>query len=279
MQDMEVSYSRPDWNEVAKSVEHITDPVQLDQFWTEQCNDWLLDLKEQLGSDYQIINSNNFQVVTSQSDRYNTLLINSLERTLKRILQALPGIASDQGFGPHVALVIENQEQYYDYIAAYHPDEGEFGLSSGIFIDEGYGHFVFPVQEITYAEPIAVHELTHALLAHLPIPLWLNEGLAVSMEEFLADQIPPMLDHKQMALHASYWNEDRIAAFWKGDSFSYSDDGQDLSYELAYILVKKLTGNMKQFAEFVNIANGEDGGFAAANKVWGISLNSLLFSS
>ena len=276
---MEVSYSRPDWNEVAKSVEHITDPVQLDQFWTEQCNGWLLDLKEQLGFGYQIIKSDNFQVVTSQSDRYNTLLINSLERTLKRILQALPGIASDQGFGSHVALVIENQEKYYDYIAAYHPDEGEFGLSSGIFIDEGYGHFVFPVQEITYAEPIAVHELTHALLAHLPIPLWLNEGLAVSMEEFLADQIPPMLDHKQMALHASYWNEDRIAAFWKGDSFSYSDEGQDLSYELAYILVKKLTGNMKQFAEFVNIANGEDGGFAAANKVWGISLNSLLFSS
>jgi hypothetical protein len=28
-----------------------------------------------------------------------------------------------------------------------------------------------------------VHELTHNLLCHLPIPLWLNEGLAVLIEQ------------------------------------------------------------------------------------------------
>jgi len=69
----------------------------------------------------------------------------------------------------------------------FYPEEGEFDLSSGMYINEGYGHFVFPAQDINFAEPIAVHELTHVCVVHLPIPLWLNEGMAVLMEDVLAD--------------------------------------------------------------------------------------------
>ena len=31
-----------------------------------------------------------------------------------------------------------------------------------------------------------MHEMTHGSVAHLPLPLWLNEGLAVNTERRLA---------------------------------------------------------------------------------------------
>lgn len=142
----------------------------------------------------------------------------------------------------------------------------------------GYGHFVFQHDNLDRAEPIAAHEMTHALLTHLPIPLWLNEGMAVNMEAMICGHLPPRLNRSMLDLHNEFWGESQIQEFWRGDSFSRPDDGQQLSYQLAQVLVSNLSKDYQAFEAFANQADFKDGGEAALNRVYGISLGELVDS-
>jgi hypothetical protein len=245
--------------------------------WSKECDKWLEAIASEFGKGYRVQESPSFSIMSNESDRYIHVFSGFLERALKRILSSLDGIASDEGFGKHVALIFQDIDQYYDYVCMFFPDEGEFGLSSGMYINEGYGHFVFPSQEIDYAEPIAVHELTHACLAHLPIPLWLNEGMAVLMEDVLAGQ-RLFLDKEMVSRHQKYWNKETIQDFWSGESFFAIDDGQELSYNLAHIIARNISQDFTAFAKFSHSANYEDAGELAAQEFLGLSLTQIVGS-
>ena len=64
--------------------------------------------------------------------------------------------------------------------------------------------------------------------------------------------------------------------FWYGSSFHRPDDGQQLSYQLAQILVTNLSENYSAFVKFTNAAIWNDGGEAAAEEIFGISLGDLI---
>lgn len=268
---------KPDWNEIALRIGDDLSHDELDSEWSKECKKWLESIVKEFGEGYRIEESPSFSIMSNESDRYVHVFSGFLERTLKRILKALDGIASDEGFGKHVALIFQDIDQYYDYVGMFFPDDGEFGLSSGMYINEGYGHFVFPSQDMDYVEPIAVHELTHACLAHLPIPLWLNEGLAVLMEDVLAGN-RLFLDKEIFDRHQQYWNKDTIQGFWSGDSFFATDEGQELSYNLAHILTRNISQDFSVFAKFTNHASYEDAGEAAAQEFFGVSLTQIVGS-
>jgi hypothetical protein len=192
-----------------------------------------------------------------------------------RILETLKGVSADKGYGKHVAIVFADVDKYYDYTSLFYPEEGEFGLSAGVFINEGYGHFAFPSQEISIAEPIAAHELTHACLAHLPLPVWLNEGIAVVMEEVLAG-VSQYINNEVILRHRNYWNERSIQDFWGGDSFHATDEGQELSYSLAQIIVRNISKDYSAFSAFCLAATSEDAGESAATEFLGVSLQELI---
>ncbi len=266
---------KPDWNEIALKIGDDLEPAELNVEWRRACDNWLLSVANEFEGSYRIESSENFSILSNENERYVNVFTSFLEQTLKKILKTLNGIASDEGFGNHVAIIFENIDDYYKYVGMFYPDEGEFGLSSGMYINEGYGHFVFPSQEVSYAEPIAVHELTHACLAHLPIPVWLNEGLAVSMEEALAG-IGLYVDADLIARHKSHWNSETIQNFWSGDGFYASSEEQELSYNLAHILVKNLCEKFDIFIGFTNNANFEDAGESAAKEFLGVSLSDVI---
>ena len=268
---------KPDWNEIALKIGDDLSHDALHAEWSKVCNKWLKSVASQFGNDYRIEESPNFSIMSNESDRYIHLFSGFLERTLKRILSTLNGIAADEGFGKHVAMIFQDIDQYYEYVDMFYPDEGEFGLSSGMYINEGYGHFVFPSQDINIAEPIAVHELTHACLAHLPIPVWLNEGIAVFMEDVLAGN-RLFIDNEMVARHQNYWNTGTIQGFWSGESFYATDEGQELSYHLAHILIRNISRNYTAFADFTNNANYADAGAEAAQKCLGLSLGEIVSS-
>jgi hypothetical protein len=265
----------PDWNKVALEIGDNLNYRELNIAWAEACDNWLSAMATEFGNDYKVIDSSNFAIMSNENERYNSLFSAFLERTLKRILATLKGIASDEGFGKHVAIIFKNSEQYYEYVGLFYPDTGDFGLSSGMYINDGYGHFVFPSQELDYAEPTAVHELTHACLDHLPIPLWLNEGIAVLMEEKLAGK-DFYIDQQVVAQHHEYWTTETIQEFWSGESFHAIDEGQELSYHLAHLLTRNIFHNFSSYADFINAANFEDAGEDASKKYLGISLSYLV---
>ena len=70
-----------------------------------------------------------------------------------------------------------------------------------------------------YVRQGLAHELAHNSVVHLPLPAWLNEGLAILVERAAGYVQRPILDHELRERHLSFWNPGNIQKFWAGDSF------------------------------------------------------------
>jgi hypothetical protein len=84
------------------------------------------------------------------------------------------------------------------------------------------------------------------------------------------------MDPDRLAEHRAFWNEETIQEFWSGRSFGRTDEGIDLSYELARYCVRALAHDPHPFIEFAKNANSEDGGETAAVATFGGSLGGLI---
>ena len=215
-------------------------------------------------------------LLSAMEPRARDTLLRYLERSRTRVLATLPGVAGSHGHGKTVVVVFGGEDSYYRYVSHYgSPSAEPEAFSGGMFIDAGYGHFVFAQSPFEQMEPVVVHELTHCLVRHLPIPAWLNEGLAVNTERRFAPRQPRYRANELQYLFGRFWNEATIQEFWSGKSFLRPDDGQPLSYELARILVQLLDKDYDVLRRFCGAANLEDGGEGAARALLGSSLADL----
>jgi hypothetical protein len=194
------------------------------------------------------------------------------EQTLDRFLADFGDIAR---FGPASKMPIialSEQDDYYRLISAFF-DEGTYGLSSGLFIHEGLSFFIFPNEDMWALEPVIAHELLHAVMFHLPLPAWVNEGLAVNAEFRYGNRYSdPRRRDDLIPHHRSYWNPARLQSFLRGALFSSASEGQELSYDLARQLVLGLSNDWTQMKQFIVSAQAEDFGERAANEHFGFSL-------
>ena len=225
-------------------------------------------MRDALGTHYGITASQDFLLLSTLEARPAQVFLATCQRMRARIVRNLGSLADQGGWGRHVVMVFDDPDDYYDYVGHYYPDGGEYAMSSGMFIQAGYGHFVMPLEQIDAMEPIIAHELTHCLLTHLPIPAWLNEGLAVNTEHTMFPQLASpqaqlYFPHEVAAQHAAYWNADSIQAFWSGRSFLATDDGNRLSYDLAKKITALAARDEPAFRAFVAAAHLQDGGLAA----------------
>lgn len=271
----------PDWEAVVELAPASGGEAALHAFWRSAVDGWLRRLAQALGEDYRVGHSEHFALLAPLSPRECTVTLDFAERIHRRILQALPGVAGGSGHGPVAVLLFDNPDEYYAYIDHYYPSEGVFAMSSGMFVDAGYGHFVFQAEDIAQMEPILVHEHTHALLSHLDLPRWLDEGAAVNMEKYLmphmADPRRNLYSPREMAdKHAAFWNEQTIQEFWTGHSFGRPDDGNLLSYDLAERLTRLLSiDNYPRYASLLRQARRADGAHAALRDTYGLELGEL----
>jgi hypothetical protein len=191
----------------------------------------------------------------------------------------LEGIALDEGYGKHVVLMFGTLEVYYEYISYFY-GEGQHPMSGGVCLSgDGYRHFAFPTTDFSSYRTVLIHELTHGCLAHLPIPLWINEALAMRMEQVLGDPGTYSLGQEDFERHFDYWNADSIQQFWSGESWEIPGDSFELSYSLARLLWRKIEidigASRKAILNFIGTASAEDGGEAACKASFGISLGDL----
>ncbi len=267
-------FPRPDWQSIAAMIEARPEHHwQAD--WEGWVSTWLKLLSQSLQEGYRVLETENFFLLTAQHSRYANLLTEFLERALNQVLTTLKGVASDAGYGKHVVLLFDEHDAYYRYKSYFYPDEGDFILSAGSYLHTDYGHFAFPFMDMDEAEATAAHELTHACLAHLPLPLWLNEGLAVTMEGAICNYRPHDR-HERLPEHMAYWNLATMQDFWSGDAFGRPDEGSSLSYELASWCVQALVRDYEAFVGFANGASFEDAGAAAALNHYGFDLGLLM---
>lgn len=237
---------------------------------------WLQAMTTALGAGYARAESGNFMLLSSMDTRARGVLLDYLERSQRRVLAALSGIAADHGHGKTVVMVFEDEETYFRYVANYGSGSSQPEASSGgMFIDHGYGHFVFPQGTFEVMEPVVVHELTHCLVRHLPLPAWLNEGLAVNTEHRFTGHRPRYRPNELEYLFSRFWDASTIQEFWSGKSFLRPDDGQALSYELARLMVQLLGKDYELLTRFCGTANHDDGGQRAAKEVMGAGLEDV----
>jgi hypothetical protein len=266
----------PDWNAIDRWVDSL--PISQQQAAWQQCvRGWLLHMRDALGEPNTLFQSERASIIAPLEIRTSASLARYMERTLKQVLDTLPNVAAAEDDWQPILIVFADQHRYYDYVSHAYPDHGEFGFSGGMFLPAGPGHFVTFLDELHGMEKVIAHEMTHACLAHLDIPLWLNEGLAVNTEHRLAGPTPPGFSPREMhAKHVEFWNPETIQEFWNGLAFQRSDEGMMLAYDLATILTRNMAQEWKPFATFANAASYEDAGDRAARQYLHLDLGACV---
>jgi len=235
---------------------------------------WLLQLRDALGGHMALLETADCYVLSPLVPSVARATAQYVTRTRQRIGQLLQGMADFPAGHKSILLVLDSEESYCEYVAQYY-DEGEFARSGGMFIHFGCPHFVAVAADLAAIEPVIAHEMTHSALAHLHLPTWLDEGLAVNTERRLTGTPPPRHTPQQLhAMHLRFWTPERMQEFWSGASFFRSDDGNLLSYELARILVDYMARDWAAFRTFVTTARRADAGAEAAATALSLDLGS-----
>lgn len=247
---------------------------------------WLLELGRALGGGYETVESRHFLALAPGARGIARPLVSFAQRCRATLRSVLGDVADFDTFGKPVVVVLEGRGVYYRYISRYDP-EGEYGLSIGMHIRNGFPHVAMHGRYLWDLERTLAHELTHVALHHLSMPLWQEEGLA---QMFPHDMTPrPMdwafqVDAETADRHKRYWGEHGLNAFWRGEGFSSSDKAQGLSYELAEILVRlpvddsrprwfgRVREPQRRFFAFLRAASESDCGEAASREHLGFGL-------
>lgn len=269
-----------DWAVVQAWIAGIADQDAQAKAWAACEIAWLEHLRAALGTHYRLVQRGHVVLLSSLDERITAATITFVDKTLQRVMRVLDGIAKQSPWGHSILVVFDDDETYYRYLAHYYAQAGEFAGSGGVYISNGCGHFATVKTDLRSIEPVIAHELTHGCLGHLPIPTWLNEGLAVNTEQRLCPPPPDTFGHRpspqQMhARHQQFWGSAEIQEFWSGKSFVRTGNSNELSYDLARILVSQLASDWERFRPFALAADMADGGDSAAREHLGVPLANL----
>lgn len=258
-------YSRPNWKLICETIEQRVAGENLAGAWTDAVVQWVDQLRLDLGGQYAVRSSPEFVLLSAQETRIADDLLGFAEATLEQIYSWLREAAWRWAHGKHVILLFEDQEDYYQYVAYFYRD-GIHPASGGCLIHKDYVHIAMPYNGSTIRRALG-HELVHNSVVHLHLPLWLNEGLAVSFERSIAGTQTHVLDGDLRERHLAFWNHQTIQKFWAGVSFDDPGDSNMLSYSLAEILTHLLLNGASELPAFLKAARREDAGQTASLNV------------
>lgn len=249
-------------------------PTRANEAWWEFVSGWLERLSRSLGAGYTVTPSDSFLLLTGERVQRPRDLLGFVEKSFEHIKAAIPKTPEPPVLGPRVVLVIEDMEQYYSYVSAYYR-EGEHIASGGVQLRRWYRHIVVNGAG-PYLRQTLLHELVHLRLSDFKPPHWLEEGLAQVLPHMLLGRGQFLPDPDRLSRQHRYWNDRNIQAFWSGESFNWVENGSELSYQLAEILVRNmLTDFPAAFRHFVQAAHEADGGAAAAIEKLGRPLGAI----
>lgn len=267
------------WDRIRDWCDGFADPTQGGEAWLACERAWLLHLRDALGAGYRLFESQIALLLTRQDDRAVELTLAFIARTSQRVQKLLGRTAEVSDWGRDILIAFDDPDAYYRYVATHYPPGEDIPTSAGIFIASGCSHFASIQSELNALEPTVAHEMTHALLSHLPLPAWLNEGIAVNVEHRLAGGAPTASDMRELEQqHRKFWTPANIQSFWSGHAYCGSDLAVRLSYDLGRILAGALGQDWTRFEDFVLAAHWDDAGDSAASDVLAVDLGSFVCS-
>ena len=266
----------PEWEAVDAWLDTLAE-ADRPAAWTSCERAWLELLAAGLGDGYRLVESEHAFVLSRQPANEAAATLAYVGRSFLRVQRMLEELAQKSDGGKEILLLFPDHPEYCRYLGAFHPEEEGVPVSAGMYLHGPCGHFVVHGEEMWRFEPTIVHEMTHSLLAHLPIPAWLNEGMAVNSEQRLTrvgSDIWSVLELEDK--HRRFWTPATIQEFWNGAAYLRSDDGQELAYDLGRILVNGMCGDWAGFKRFAAQAHAADGGDAAARECLDLDLGEFV---
>lgn len=291
----EHEFHRIDWTVVWAWIESEVETVNWELAWAEAATWWAELLRGDLGGEYLVYQSKDTILLCEQSEELAEWLLGYAGRAANTIRHELGPMAWNGRSGKDLLLVFSEHDDYYQY-AAFHMADGVNPSSGGMCISSGYTHIALPWTEQLDVANALIHELAHDSMAHLSLPHWLNEGVAVTLEKAIGappraigqgdqDAVygamsnwrPPTMWQELAEQHFAFWNEENIQTFWAGTSFYLPGDSNSLSYSLAEVFVKLLSerGNRAAFLSFMEASRPDDAGHAASLELFGADLGEI----
>jgi hypothetical protein len=270
----------PDWLAIAAVIDEHLPESDWHAAWEKAAQCWMNRLRENLGGKYQVYEATKVLLLSEAPIHEIKEACGLFEDGLRQILERLDGVASDVGYGKHIVMMFTSLHDYYKYITNFYA-VGDGPIPEGICLrGDIYTHYAFPPMDYSSYRSVLVHELTHSCLGHLPIPLWLNEALAMRMQQVICSSDSFIIDQEIYERHVAHWNHENIQQFWQGDSWYIFNDNISYIYNLAQVLWRKIETDLNAprsaILQFIVDAHYEDGGEAAFQNTFGLSLGDLV---
>ncbi len=267
-------FPRPDWAAIEERIDrHGDDPGKA---WERVAVEWMVAFSAALGPDYKVHHSGDILLVTRAAEHRVREILRFLHDCEKRILAELPFVDPSELPGYLPVIVFGDELDFYHYLGALRDDDDddESATAGGVFINEGYGHIAMPSENLDHYRATLCHELCHSLLSGFNLPLWLDEAITAEVEHHVTGENPYFMDRDIVRKHREYWSDERLDAFWTGDSFFSPDEGQGLSYHLARYLFHAIAplSTPESIGRFVRSADDGNAGKPAAMECFGIEL-------
>lgn len=259
--DFQDGFSRPDWKLIGDAIQSLEGADDRREAWREVALQWLEKLRGELGGSYHLTASRRCALLSALDKPAARRLLDFCETAAAAIHETLREVAWESFDGLRVIIAFAEEDDYYQYVSGF-CSEGEHPTSGGVHIRRGYPHVALPFETELHSGQTIVHELTHHCLSHLPIPVWLNEGVAQHLQKIIVGARLACDDLAER--HFGFWNQDRIQGFWAGTSFHEPGDSVELSYNLAEILGHFLIEKEGDFLAFIRSAHADDAGQTAA---------------
>lgn len=266
----------PDWRVVYEWIETHNDTEDLHSIWTKLAHQWLARIADWRPPGLRIDEYADFLLLSALDKDAANRTLRFMQRCRDQLCATFPKLVLQNAVGPFVGMVFRDENEYYDYVSEYYPEEGEFGASAGMFLHEGYGHFVAVEIPRWNLRHVLAHEIVHDHFAERDLPLWIEEGLTQTATDLLLGENSLRLDHEMLIRQRAYWREHGLDSFWSGEAFDSPDDGQELAYVLAHVtFLRELQDNRDAFLTFLETASLQDNGAAASLRHLGEPLEAL----
>jgi hypothetical protein len=253
-------FPRPRWAAMRQWIEANAD-VDSRAAWVAFEFEWLQRLRGVLGESYLISSSEHFLFLAAVAESELERLHEFADGVYERIFRLLAGAAAQSPWGVPVIFVFPELDVFYDYISAAYPEEGLFLQTHGLLMNEECDHVALFGRSTDAVARDLAHELCHAAVRHLPLPRWLDEGLACVLGARLWN--PVFVFERWIAEERLPWLREHIQDFWAGVAFATTEDELEFIRQ-AEKLVRHLFDEGQEFASFLAHAERRDGGDAAA---------------
>lgn len=267
---------RPDWHVLSRWITENVPETDRSTAWSDIAGQWLENLNNSLGDAYQIKQSEHFLLFAPRDSELADPLLRCGELGLTEIEGALGSLTNELQTGPIAILFFADNKTYGRFV---NPFDGDLGSirSAGVCFQEAYVHIAIRPGHPDEVQRTLLHELTHACLAHLTLPRWLEEGITQMAEESAMSQWGRFqLSADTATTLKTAWRDHGLGEFWWGHAFSMEHNCQGYSYQLAQVLFRLLVADHRRaLPEFVRHAHRDDAGESAARQYLGKGLAEL----